>query len=339
MLSEFSMPINPRVSRRGFVLACLSALILIGIGYRLSHRSLLQNPGGFRFMVGDAEISALSDGTVPVNYHQVLTNVEQQTIDNLLVESKLRNPVEVSITAFLVRMKERIILVDTGSGEMFGPKGGGNVLPALAAIGVQPGKVTDILLTHVHFDHSGGLVRGGHRVFTNAKIHIAKPDVDFFLDQSNAARSGYRKSSFEQAIKTVKPYVDAGQVETFSGDAEIIPGIRSKIIAGHTPGSTLYTLESKGERLVFIGDIIHFGPVQLPRPETTDIFDVDPQLAAKNRAEYFKKWANEHTLLASPHLNYPGVGNLEADGSGYRWLPTLAGNHRKQVRPALRSQF
>ncbi len=287
---------------------------------KTSYRSLLQNPGGFRFMVGDVEITALSDGTVAVDYHHVLTNVTPETIDSVLSDLMRPTTCEASITAFLVKTGNRIILVDTGAGEVFGSKVCGNLLSALAANAVQPDRVTDILITHVHSDHSGGLARGGQKLFANAKIHIAKPDVDFFLKESNAAKTGYPANFFEEAIATVKPYQDAGQIQTFSGDTEVIPGIKAKIIGGHTPGSTLFTLETKGEQITFIGDIIHFD-AQLPRPETTDIFDVNPDGALKNRAEYFKKRASEKTLLASPHLNFPGVGHLKTDAAGYRWLP------------------
>ena len=291
-----------------------------------SFPALLQSPAGFRFMLGDIEITALSDGSVPLDCHKALTNIDHQKIDQLLDDLYQKSPAETSVNAFLIKAGNRIVLVDTGSGDVFGPKIGGNLVEDLAANGVQPDKVTDICITHVHSDHSGGLVRGGQRLFTNAKVHVGKSDVDFFLNETNSEKSGYPKRFFQEAIKTVKPYVDSGQVDAVTGDTEVVPGIRATVIGGHTPGSTLYTVESKGQRIVFTGDIIHVAAVQLPRPETTIMFDVDSKNAAKNRIEYFKKWANGRTLLGIPHLNYPGVGYLKADGEGYRWLPIIFSN-------------
>jgi glyoxylase-like metal-dependent hydrolase (beta-lactamase superfamily II) len=288
--------------------------------------SLLQNQAGFRFMVGDLEVTALSDGSVPLECYGTLTNIERQKIEQLLDDANEKSPVETSINAFLIKDGTRVILIDTGSGDIFGPKMGGLLIPALAASGVQPDKVTDICITHVHSDHSGGLTRGGERLFKNAKVHIGKPDVDFFLNAANAEKSGYAKKFFDEAIKTVKPYADAGQIDAITRDGEIIPRIKATLIGGHTPGSTIYTVESKGQRIVFTGDIVHVAAVQLPHPDVTVVFDVDSKAALRNRTNHFKKWASERTLIAIPHLNYPGVGYLKADGEGYRWMPIAFSN-------------
>jgi len=283
--------------------------------------TLQSPPSVYRFMIGDIQVTALSDGTVPIDLHKLLKGITPKHTDELLTQNYLTNPYEASINAFLIENGSRKILVDTGSGELFGPGNGGRLPQTLHAAGVELEEINDILITHVHADHSGGLAVGGKILFPNATIHVGKPDVDFFLDPSNAAKSGYDKHYFDEAEKTLKPYVDAGKVKTFRARAEVLPGIVGELHPGHTPGAAFYELTSRGEKLVFIGDTIHADAVQFPEPKVTITFDVNPDKAREVRLNAFAQFAAKGTLVAAPHLSFPGVGHVRADGSGYRWYP------------------
>lgn len=287
----------------------------------VSRAPLAQISDSYRFTIGDLRITALSDGTVPQDLHKLLKNTTQKELDDLLRHAHRTNPIEASINAFLIQDGTRLILVDTGSGELFGPGNGGKLVASLSSVGVRPEQINDILITHVHTDHSGGLVQKGRLTFPNATVHVAKADVDFFLDRENALRTGYGNQYFEEAIKTLKPYVDAGQVKTFDASGPILPGITASLHSGHTPGSAFFVASSRGQSITFIGDLIHVAPVQFPRPAITITYDLDPKAAAQNRMEQFARFAREATLVAAPHLPFPGVGQLRADGEGYDWLP------------------
>ncbi len=272
--------------------------------------------------LGDLEIVSLSDGTVPQDLHKLLTETSEAEVDGLLKDSFQANPVEASINAFLIRSSDRIILVDTGSGELFGPGYGGKLLDSLAAAGVKPKDVTDILITHVHTDHTGGLVAGGKLVFANATVHVGAPDMDFFLDASNAERTGYAKQYFEEAAKTVGVYAKAGKVKTFGDNETILPGIAATIHPGHTPGSAFFTVTSQGQSIVFVGDIVHVENVQFPKPSITIVYDVNPAKAAAVREKAFSDVAGSRQLIAAPHLSFPGIGHIRAEGGGaFTWHP------------------
>ncbi|XYD11817.1 MBL fold metallo-hydrolase (plasmid) [Methylobacterium sp. NMS12] len=287
---------------------------------------LRQDVGVYRFHVGDVRVTALSDGTVPQDLHKLLLGTTAAKTDAALARGFLANPVEASINAYLIEMGDRRVLVDTGSGELFGPGFGGRLAESLAAAGTPPDRVTDVLITHVHTDHTGGLVKGGARVFPNATVHVGKPDVDFFLDRANADTSHYDAKYFDEAATTLKPYLDAGQLKPFAGTTEVVPGITATLHPGHTPGSAFYTLASGGERIVFVGDIIHVSAVQFPEPAITIAYDVDPKGAARVRAEQFPVLVRERTLIAAPHLPFPGVGHVRAAEHGFAWVPADYGN-------------
>jgi glyoxylase-like metal-dependent hydrolase (beta-lactamase superfamily II) len=286
----------------------------------------LQGADYYRFKIGDAVVTTLSDGTVPQDLHKLLLGTSAEKTDALLAQGYLANPIEASINVFLLETGGKRILVDTGSGELFGPGYGGKLMDSLKAAGVAAAQITDILITHVHTDHSGGLISGGRLAFPNATVHVGKPDVDFFLDRANAAKSGVDMKYFDEAIKTMKPYVDAGKVKTFDREAEIVPGITATLHPGHTPGSAFYTLRSGGQQVIFIGDIIHVSAVQFPEPAITIVYDVDPMSAARVRAEQFSVFAKDRDLVAAPHLPFPGVGHVRALERGYGWVPVNYGN-------------
>jgi glyoxylase-like metal-dependent hydrolase (beta-lactamase superfamily II) len=312
-----------------FLLACTAmALILGGTAPSLAADAAptpvayAQQTDAYAMPLGDLEIVALSDGTVPQDLHKLLTGTTEAEVDGLLRDSFQANPVEASINAFLIRGGNRTILVDTGSGELFGPGYGGKLLDSLASIGVKPDAVTDILITHVHTDHTGGLVAAGKPVFVNATVHVGAPDVGFFLDASNAERTGYARQYFDEAAKTVGVYAEAGKVKTFGDDETILPGIVATLHPGHTPGSAFFTVTSKDQSIVFVGDIVHVENVQFPKPAITIVYDVDPAKAAAVRKEAFSDVAKSRQLIAAPHLPFPGIGHVRAeDGGAFTWHP------------------
>ncbi|NJK54131.1 MAG: MBL fold metallo-hydrolase, partial [Leptolyngbyaceae cyanobacterium SU_3_3] len=272
-----------------------------------------QVPGVYQFKLGDFTIAALSDGTVPQDLPKILTNTNPSEIDLLLHQSFLTNPVEASINAFLIDTGDKQVLVDTGAGELFGSLGGGKLQEALKTAGYTPDEIDTILITHIHTDHSGGLVVGGQMMFPNATVYAGKPDVDLWLNPANVERSrDDQKRFFTEANKTVKPYLDAGKLKPFSGETAILPGITALPTPGHTPGHSFYLVESQGERIEFWGDIIHFGSVQFPKPEITVIYDFDSKAAAAQRAQQFTRAVKSRHLVAAAHLPFPGVGHLRA---------------------------
>ena len=281
-----------------------------------------QAPSPYQFELGNFNITVLSDGTIPLDLYDLLINTTPGKIDSLLHQSFLTNPVETSINVFAINTGDKIVLVDTGSGEMFGPQLGGRLQTSLKAVGYAPEDIDVILLTHIHADHSGGLVKGGQRIFPVATVYVSQADVDFWLDRANAERvPPDRRRSFDQAVKAVKPYLDAGKLKPFADETEILSGITTHLTPGHTPGHCCYRVESGGESIVFLGDLLHFASVQLPNPETTIIFDVDSNAAAAQRAKQLAIFEKSRCLVAGAHLPFPGVGHIRGEDRGYGWVP------------------
>ena len=287
-----------------------------------------QAPGYYRVMLGDFEVTALSDGTTELPFDKLLHNPPAKTAA-ALKKAHLGSPVETSFNSFLINTGTKLVLVDTGAGGLFGPSLGKTVAN-LRAAGYAPDQVDAIVITHLHPDHVGGATADAAAVFTNATVHVDRRDADFWLSQSNLdAAPADTKGFFQGAIASLAPYVGSGRFEPFAGDHEIVPGVRSVSAYGHTPGHTTYTVESRGQKLVLIGDLIHLGAVQFDHPEVTLAFDSDAPKAARARQKAFTQAITDDALVGAAHLPFPGLGHLSRDGKGYRWIPV---NYTTQLK-------
>lgn len=281
-----------------------------------------QAPGFYRVMLGEFEITALSDGTVPQSMDKLLLNIKAGDVETLAARANQTLPLETSINAFLINTGERLLLVDTGAGSLFGSHAGGRLVSNLRAAGYEPSQIDDVLLTHLHADHSGGLVVAGERVFPNAVIHVNKADRDFRFDSSEEARAQpARRITFQQSRASLQPYVSAGKVVTFEGNAEIVPGITTIAAPGHTPGHTYVVVQSRNQKLLLWGDTVHTAEVQLPRPDVSIQYDDDPAAAAQQRAKLLDELVRQHTLVGAAHVSFPGLGYLRKEADGYGWVP------------------
>ncbi len=278
-------------------------------------------PGYHRMMLGDFEVTALSDGTVGLHVGTLLTNTTAARVKTALERSFLKDPVETSVNAYLINTGTNLVLVDAGAGNLFGPTLG-NLVANLKAAGYQPEQVDEVYITHMHPDHVGGLAAGDRVVFPNAIVRADRRDADFWLSKAKLdAAPKDAKDSFQGAMASLNPYIAAGKFQPFDGDSDLAPGIKGLASRGHTPGHTTYVVESKGEKLVLWGDLIHVAAVQFAEPAVTIRFDVDPKAAAMQRRKAFAEAAKQGYWVAASHIAFPGIGRLRSEGSRYLWVP------------------
>ncbi|MEO8186897.1 MAG: MBL fold metallo-hydrolase [Burkholderiaceae bacterium] len=278
-------------------------------------------PGYYRMMLGDFEVTALSDGTVDLTMADLLTNIPTARIRSALAKEHLKDPVELSVNAYLINTGSKLVLIDAGSGSLFGTTLG-KLAANLKASGYQPEQVDEIYITHMHADHVGGLVAGSQIAFPNAIVRADQQEADFWLSKANMdAAPKEAKQFFEGAMASINPYVTAGKFKPFNGNTDLMPGIKAVAAQGHTPGHTVYVVESKDQRLVLWGDLMHSAAVQFPNPSVTIKFDTDSKAAAAQRKLQYADAAKRGHWVAGAHLSFPGIGHLRADGKGYDWIP------------------
>ena len=256
--------------------------------------------------VGSLRIDPVMDGvaTLPATAAFVGTTDEQWEPHRRFLDAD--GNVELALGGFLVRSGERVVLVDAGLGNITrGPFVGGALLDNLAALGLQPADVTDVVFTHLHFDHVGWATQQGKVVFTNATYRCDSRDWDHFVGHD------------EGSTKKLTPIAD--RLETWSTSGTLLPGIDLMSAAGHTPGSTIIVVSSGTERAMLLGDVVHC-PVELLDDEWAGLGDVDPDLAKRTRNALARELEGQDVPVAAAH--FPGMefGRLLAAEGQRSWV-------------------
>jgi len=278
-------------------------------------------PGYYRVMLGDFEITAISDGVFPAPMDKLLVGIKPADLDKALKKHHLTLPVDTSVNAYLINTGTKLVMVDSGAGSNMGPAAG-RLLANIKASGYAPEQIDEIYITHMHGDHIGGLSALGAAVFPNAVVRADKLDADYWLSQANMDKAPPDgKGGFEHAITAFQPYIAAGKFKPFEGNTDLIPGVKAVAAHGHTPGHTTYLVESKGQKLILWGDLMHLAAVQFEQPSVALKFDSDNKAAIAEREKAYAMAAKEGYMIGSAHLSFPGLGYLRTEGRGYAWIP------------------
>lgn len=265
-------------------------------------------PAATWITVGSVRVAALRDNEflIPNDGKTFGVDVGPGAVAELLgVAGAPTDTVRVGVDALLVKLPGHVVLIDTG----YGAKPGGQLIASLAAAGVAPREITDVLITHSHGDHVGGLVAAdGSTAFPNAKVRMSAAEWTFLQGNADAAK----------LVAAIAP-----QVATFVPDTEVVPGIRAMTVAGHTPGHVAFELASGAARLLDIGDTAHSAIVSLAEPDWAMGFDSDQAVGRASRSALLTKLAASHERVFAPHFPYPGIGTIAAHHGGFLWVPAV----------------
>jgi len=275
-----------------------------------------QSPAFYRKRIGSTVVTALSDGyfDLPFDLFPALGAAEGAA---LLGCAHRPSPPRIQVNAFLLEHDGTRTLIDTGCGCHLGPtvnKLGTN----LKAAGVGAATIDTVLCTHIHPDHTNGLVdESGQPVFPNAEICIHGADVAFWLDDANKARAPDElKIQFDWAKGAFAPYKNRTRLITAG---EILPGVEAIALHGHTPGHCGYVVHSGDDTLLIWGDAVHSIAIQAARPEVSFAADVDQDAARETRKRLFDQVATDRLLITGMHLEFPGFGYLTRDAGRFHY--------------------
>lgn len=266
-------------------------------------------------MVGDIEVTAVSDGVLNATLNNFV-GIERADCEKLS-GFPAQGPVPLAVNAFLLKFRGKNALVDTGSSSTMGPTLG--LLPQnLRAAGTPPEKIDYVLLTHIHPDHSNGLIDDqGRPNFPNAEVIVHATEAAFWLDRdAEPGEPEMRQRNRAAARRAFAPYAERTRRVP---EGEALPGISAVLQPGHTPGHTGWLVSSHGQAALIWGDIVHIASIQMPRPEAALTFDIDPETARTSRARVFDWAAADRLMVAGAHLDLPSFGHVTRAGTGYRF--------------------
>jgi glyoxylase-like metal-dependent hydrolase (beta-lactamase superfamily II) len=270
----------------------------------------------YRRDLGAFEITALADGFVDLS-HAVWLDLDRPTYDAALARRFIphfRN----GITSHLLNTGSKLVLFDSGAAGLFGP-GAFHFPDNLADAGIRPEDIDEVLITHAHPDHVGGLVKNGRATLPAARVRMSDVELDFWTSAAAQAKAPAWMRSWWEAVGAVVKAYD-GRIETFTAGAALGDGITTIALPGHTPGQTGYFIESEGERLLIWGDVAVSAALQFPYPRASMIFDIDPALGHQSRRRAFDLAAQDRLAVAGTHLPFPTFGYVARRDKAYEWV-------------------
>ena len=312
------------VSRRSLLAlgAGLGASTMLG-GSALARAPKLgtQTPYWHRFMLGDAEVTVVSDGPLPLGDPSgTFTGVPKEEVKKMLTDNFLPpDNVVLEQNSPIVNTGDKLILFDTGMGtsKAFGPTTG-RQQKSMAEAGIKPGDIDAVVLSHAHIDHIGGIVgEDGKSLFPNAQFYIAQSDFDFWTDEGKLGSA--LKDFVVHARKNLLPVRD--RLVFFKDGQEFLPGVQAIAAPGHTVGHTIFMVTSAGKSFAFLGDLSHHPVLLLEKPRMEFSYDTDPKQAAATRVRLLDMLAANKIPVMSYHFAWPGYGHVAKVG---RWLSVLS---------------
>ncbi len=290
-------------------------------------RATPTNATAYRFAVGDYRATVVSDGTLSFPVGFFVPNADPAAATAALSGDFLpTDNVLAHLNVLYLETGEHKVLIDTGAGNTFGPTVG-YLASNLEAAGIVPDTVDTIILTHAHPDHIGGVLDdSGNPVFANASYYISEPEWDFWtaptVEMPNSLVDADTQAT---TVAVAKEWLGAiaSRTTRFALGDEIIPGIVSVPSVGHTPGQSSYLITSGDESLLATGDVFFSDPLNLENPDWEVAFDTDPQAGVATRKQLLETVVGDRRKLLVPHMPFPGLGHVRAQGDAYGWEPIV----------------
>jgi glyoxylase-like metal-dependent hydrolase (beta-lactamase superfamily II) len=284
-------------------------------------------PSRYAVQVGEIDVLVVSDGVLPLPTKMLAHNAEPAVraawLDDMFLP---QDAFDWALNVVVVRSGNQTILIDAGLG--LDPdlhlQRAGQLIKRLEAAGIDLGSVTDVVLTHMHMDHVGGLLVEGvkDRLRPDLRIHVAAAEVKFWESPDFSLTS--MPQGFPDALRaTAKRFMTeyGSYLRPFDDEYEVAPGVIARRTGGHTPGHCVVRLASGDDALTFAGDAVF--AVGFDQPEWHNGFEHDPAEAARVRIRLLRELAETGEMLVATHLPFPSVGRVAIEGDAFRWVPVF----------------
>lgn len=309
-------PSTPGLDRRRFLAATGSTALMALAGGLFPTRTARAQT----LSTGAAEITIVSDGNLVLPMGFAFPAVAREELEKLLADKGMsQDALLPDCNVTLARMDDRLVIFDVGAGANFMPSAG-KLADSLAAAGIDPADVTDVVFTHAHPDHLWGLIDDfDELVFPNAEYRIGRAEWDFWSAPDAISRVPEDRQTFVIGAQNRFAAIE-DRVIFIEGGQEVLPGIEAVATPGHTPGHLSFMIQGS-QPVLIIGDAITNSVISFARPDWPSGSDQDPALGAQTRLTLLDRLAADKARAIGFHFPHPGAGYVERSEGAYRYVP------------------
>lgn len=328
------MPVLPALplSRRDFSLAAAFAASL-GLTSKLwiapASAQTAPPPAGkdfYTYKVGSVEVTALYDGIwqKPHDPAFIKNATVEDTKAALAKASLTTDYVPIPLTVIVLKIGDRYVMVDSGSGGGQWQPTAGRLAIAMKAAGIEAAKISTILVSHFHPDHIFGLMEKGTNapVFPNAEIVVSATEYNWWTEAGRVEKLPEARKALGQRIQTVFPTWK--NFRLVDGEKEVAPGVTLVNAPGHTPGHSAFLVGSGNAQLMVSNDTAYVPALLAPHPEWQGAYDQDGATAIASRRKILDRVIADKMMVCGAHFPFPGAGSIAKDGNAYAFTPAAA---------------
>lgn len=268
--------------------------------------------------VGGFKVTPLLDGLFPFPL-SIMPDAQSPAGEALVkaAGAPQGGPIPIPVNAFAVEKAGRLALIDAGTGTA-GGDALGKAGKALVAAGLDPKRVEAIIVTHLHVDHASGAIGpDGKAAYPNAELILQHAEIEFWTDDGIRSRAPQGTDGYFAAARAVLAAYPK-RIRAVEGEGDLWQGLAAVPLPGHTPGHMGVMIADGPNQLLTWTDTMHVGPLQLPHPDWSVLFDVNRTQAAATRARLLDQLAADRIPVMGAHL--PARGVIERDGQGFRMV-------------------
>jgi len=287
-----------------------------------------QAPSFYRYKVGDAQVTAITDGanTFPLA-DSFVVNAKKDEVNAALEAAFLpKDKMTINFTPLAINTGGKLVVVDTGNGQAAFASSKGNVgqfASNMTAAGLDPKAVDMVVISHFHGDHINGLLMAdGQPMFPNAEVLVPAAELKYFMDDGEMSRAP--NDRMKGVFANARRVFEAGlkkKVTPYEWGKDVAPGLLAVEATGHTPGHTSFILSSGSDKVFIQSDITNHPALFVANPGWHLMFDQDPAQAETTRRKVYDMLVADKMRVQGFHYPFPANGYVAKDGNGYRLIP------------------
>jgi glyoxylase-like metal-dependent hydrolase (beta-lactamase superfamily II) len=320
------------LSRREVVIGATLAAAL-GLNSRITivgpaQAQPMPDPGkGFhKYKVGSVEVTALYDGIWKKPHDPAfIKNASVEDTKAALANAGMTTEyMPIPLTVVVLKVGDKFLMVDSGSGVGQWQPTATSLPDNMKAAGIDPAKISTILISHFHPDHIFGLMEKGTNapVYPNAELVVNSTEYKWWTEPGRVEKLPEGRKPLGTRIQAAFPTWK--NFKLVEGEQEVAPGIRLVHAPGHTPGHSAFLVSSGNQQLMISNDTAYVPALLGPHPEWQGAYDQDGPLAVESRRKLIDRVIAEKMAICGAHFPFPGAGSFAKDGTGYAFTPVNA---------------